>query len=183
MSIPSKVSTRRLSKRTAIRQNGGLTRSSTSAMQTAGVYGSIRVQHPRFPVLRHRSRAPQSCFLAQPAAASQTDRQTSPTSGSATRPSNPFFDEAWFLTATAICLPANDNLQSRPLANASPGDYLPPSRQLDANLQNTRKAYLAHLGARAHLQKILLSIGLRTFVGVERRNRRYEEQFSRGQWP
>jgi hypothetical protein len=88
-----------------------------------------------------------------------------------------------FLTATAICLPANDNLQSRPLANASPGDYLPPSRQLDANLQNTRKAYLAHLGARAHLQKNLLSIGIRTFVGVERRNRRYEEQFPRGQWP
>ena len=71
-------------------------------------------------------------------------------------PFDHFFDEAWFLSAMSSACPQMKIYKpdpDSPLGNAIPSSYHAPSRRLDVDSQNTRKAALAHLDAWLASQK------------------------------
>jgi len=110
-----------------------------------GGYGNIRGNMLDF--LFFAIEAGASIMLPGMASRSQTDITNIWASRA---PFDHFFDEAWFLSAMSQACPQMTIYKPEPdqsLDEALPGNYLPPSRRLDADPKNTRKAYLAHLDA------------------------------------
>ena len=63
-------------------------------------------------------------------------------------PFDTFFDEEWFLHTVAQACPQMTVYRPeahQTLANALPGNYLPRSRRMDVDKDNTKDAYLQHL--------------------------------------
>jgi len=82
-----------------------------------------------------------------------------------------FFDEDWFLHAIQEACPQMTIYKPNPdhkLADPLPGNYLPPSRRMDAGKQNTKKAYLQHLDSWLNSKKPSYDPDKLTLVNLER---------------